>query len=188
MRFKTTQSVHKILLISLRMLRFVLFSLLCVGILGDVWGPANFTLISDSLVHIGNYSDSQNFSDFTPHNDSSLLDGHYTLGEFLSSIFTSSNTSWTFVSVITVYPPVCNALDNIIAEFNDALAEANPEADDIRSVPRRLGGSKCSGGGCPCAEGRRDLYRTRSLEIETRSKTKRLNVPKRLRSYPWFYK
>jgi hypothetical protein len=171
------------------MLRFLLFSLAWICVLGNdnVWGPANFTSIDSNLIRIGNNSDYYT----TPppfQNDSLYLEGHYTLGEFISSIFTSSNTSWTFVSVITVYPPVCNALDKIISEFNNALEDANPEADDIRTFPRQLGSTTCSrSSGCPCAEGRRDLYKTRSLELETRSRTKRLNIPQRLMNYPWFF-
>jgi hypothetical protein len=72
---------------------------------------------------------------------------------------------WAMVSVVALMPLRCADVDRAVAAFNAALQAANPEAKNVSSVARRLGGQACTTGGvCPC---HRDARHARTLEIRS---------------------
>jgi len=144
-----------------------------------VWISANTTANFSGLVSVGNSTPPNFTSPFVMVEDPSIMVGSYTLGDLLTGFLTSANISWTFVTHITIAPSSCSAVGKIVSDFNYALTDANPGVNDITSFPKKLGSALCVKGVCPCADKklRRRYYQTRVLEVETKSRSKKLFQP-----------
>ena len=152
----------------------------------DVWNDFNG---SSSILFIGNTTDDANSSAVVISNrsaiDLSLQQGIEDLGNQLIDLISGmiggeskNDTSWTFVSFITLVPIPCSAVRSVASLFDQAMATTNPSAE-IVSVPRRLGGLPCSTDGtCPCSEtGNRRKYVTRVMELSSRSRLRSVAYP-----------
>ena len=89
-----------------------------------------------------------------------------------------NETTWTFVSFVTLVPLPCSSVHAVASLFDRAMATTNPGAG-IVSTPRRLGGLACSSDGvCPCSDaGNRRKYVTRVMELSSHSLVKSVAYP-----------
>lgn len=99
------------------------------------------------------------------------------INAFIDKVVDNS-TEWTFVSLITLMPLRCSAVNKVVQLFDEAMAKVNPESS-VTSVAQRLGSTPCSGNGiCPCTEnGLRRKYTTRVMELRSRSRSPSLVYP-----------
>lgn len=147
-------------------------SLLGTGLIFNA--TENVTASNETSLILGNETDSDLILvdlDSISGEDKSLL------SKLFENLFSSnsSSTTWIFVSFITVTPIMsCSEIDSIVSMYDKAMASTNPDAN-IVSTARRLGTLPCSGGTCPCTS-RRSMT-TRVLELQSRSRSKRISYP-----------
>jgi len=148
----------------------------------DVWNDLNG---SSSILFTGNATDSStviisNRSAIDLSLQAGIDDLGHQLIDLISGMIGDSknDTSWTFVSFVTLVPLPCSAVRSIASMFDQAMATTNPSAE-IVSVPRRLGGLPCSSDGtCPCMDsGNRRKYVTRVMELSSRSRLRSVAYP-----------
>ena len=101
------------------------------------------------------------------------------IDSFLSNFVPDKNNTadWTFVTFITLVPLRCSVVNSIVAQFDDAMGQANPAAG-ITSVARRLGAMPCDNSVCPCVDDSRRRYTTRVMEVHSHSRSQHVEFPK----------
>lgn len=106
-------------------------------------------------------------------------DVYYKLSDLFDTLLSAPNRtaveSWTFVTFVTLMPLRCSEIHKVVALFDAAMRESNPDSE-ITSVAQRLGSSACGADGvCPCKDTRR--YSQRVMELRSTSKQRGLRPP-----------
>ena len=147
-----------------------------------VWMPPNVTNVSSTFVLDSGSFDSDVIGLTFQKEEADFA---IKLNSFFDNLFGISNQTnpetWTFVSFITIMPLRCSEVQKVVALFDAAMQEANPDAQ-IASKAQKLGSSACGGDGlCPCTDVRR--YSKRVMEVRSTSRSKTLVYPSKF-PYP----